>query len=109
MPIGHYKAPNGSGWQYNNWQIQDPEDDQWPSTNLMVDTARAAATHDGTHHLHSHKGDGSRISARHGDYKKTNVLFFDGHAATHSRNTVYAGSKKNADSDNPVIFKAIEL
>ena len=101
MPVGSSGSQSGTGWKFNNWQVNDPQENKWPSTNYIFDTSRAAATHDGTHHLNGHNGDGSRIVSRHNGFRNNNVLFFDGHVATMARNTVFAGAYKNGDSDHP--------
>ncbi|MCM8538042.1 MAG: prepilin-type N-terminal cleavage/methylation domain-containing protein [Lentisphaeraceae bacterium] len=107
-PVGVAKVSTNRGWQFSNWQISDVVNNPWPSIDRVIKTSRAAALHDGTHHLHSHSGDGSRIVGRHNNYKRTNVLFFDGHVLTASRTSVYAGRFKDGDSDHPIIFKGIK-
>ncbi|MCM8538043.1 MAG: type II secretion system GspH family protein [Lentisphaeraceae bacterium] len=82
--VGTFGDNTTNGWTYSNWRMNDTATETWPSLGLIVEQSRAAVLHDGTHHLHSHKGDGSRISARHNGYKKTNVLFYDGHVITAS-------------------------
>ena len=99
---------SSNGWGYSNWRINDPVTEPWPSIGNISDHGRAAVLHDGTHHLHSHKGDGSRISGRHNGYKKTNVLFYDGHVITASRSEVFLSRDKGVDSDKRIIFKAVK-
>ncbi|MCM8533616.1 MAG: type II secretion system GspH family protein [Lentisphaeraceae bacterium] len=97
---------NSNGWGYSNWRINNPTTDVWPSLGAISDAGRATVLHDGTHHMHSHKGDGSRISARHNGYKKTNVLFYDGHVITASRSRVFSSRYKDLTSDSAIVFKA---
>lgn len=97
-----------NGWTYSNWRMNNTETETWPSLGLIHEHSRAAVLHDGTHHLHSHLGDGSRISARHNGYKKTNVLFYDGHVLTAARSEVFLGRNKGLDSDHRIIFKAVK-
>ena len=97
-------SPN---WLFSNWRVNNLANDKWPSINLVEDQERAAVIHDGTHHLHSHKGDGSRISGRHNNYKKTNVLFYDGHAITALRVEVLASRTNDVDNTGRIVFKAV--
>ena len=96
---------DGGTWAYPTWR-DNVNIDGWPKQAFIENTASAAAFHDGTHHQHTHKGDKSRISARHNGYKFTNVSFYDGHAATFTRAMVTAGTDQGGDSQHPVVFQS---
>ena len=96
---------DGGNWAYPTWR-SNLDTDGWPKLNIIEDPVRGAAFHDGTHHMHTHNGDQSRISARHNGAKFTNVAFYDGHAATFLKAVVKAGSTRGNEFENPVIFQS---
>lgn len=96
---------DGGDWAYPTWR-DSVTSEGWPKISIIEDPVRGAAFHDGTHHMHTHRGDQSRISARHNGAKYTNVAFYDGHAKTFLRATVVAGSTKGNEFDNDVIFQS---
>jgi len=95
----------GGTWSHPTWR-DSLSDDGWPKLNQIENTVSAAAFHAGTHHMHTHAGDQSRISARHNGAKFTNVAFYDGHVMTYTREKVVGGISQTGDSDYPVVFQS---
>ena len=102
-------GPDGSAnsdWRLNSWRV-DNADELWPNYNLIEDQSRALTLHDGAHHMHTFKGTGGRIAPRHMGTKKTNTLFYDGHASTYSFTKVNSTKLNDGDSGSDIVWRGV--
>ena len=98
---------NGSAsanWRLNTWR-PDSSTQDWPKIGRLPYTSSSLMLHDGTHHMHTFKGTGGRIAARHNSRKSTNTLFYDGHAVTYSFSVLNSSKLNTPDSGSDIIWR----
>ena len=98
---------NGSAtddWRLNTWR-PDGADQDWPTINRLAFTSKSLMAHDGTHHMHTFKGTGGRIAARHNSRKSLNGLFYDGHVMNYSFSTFNATKLNTPDNGSEIIWR----
>ena len=102
---GGQDADASTNWRLNTWRVNDVNNDDWPKIEMMPDASRSAQIHDGTHHMHTYKGTGGRVSSRHNDSKFTNFLFYDGHAVTVAYSVAVASELNTNDSSSDIVWR----
>lgn len=101
--VGRTDANANNNWRYNTWMPSG--NDPWPRMSFILSASAAVAIHDGSNHVNTYSGDGGRIAARHDSFKKTNSLFYDGHAKTYARSFILGSRSNNGNSDGEIVWR----
>jgi prepilin-type N-terminal cleavage/methylation domain-containing protein/prepilin-type processing-associated H-X9-DG protein len=102
---GGYNGDSNSNWRYNTWRVNNASTEPYPRIGAIANATKSMTLHDGTHHMHTYKGTGGRLSARHGFGKYTNALFYDGHAQTYSFSVLNSTKTNDGDTDSDIVWR----